>query len=234
MALLQNPHENEIRTCRRPNAINLGGTGAEPLSAPPPAKLSSPLCGPEAAAGGRRRCLALFCRAADCLILPGIGGCPCLFSQDKVDVTFSSSGRQSTASRSSPAPRNQGPAGYLPQNVPTAQRVAKRAENTGESGLGQWHSWMSPFLRLHLFFVDLSNALIKDHARLQMERRQIDLALVQAVLNKPDAILPVRTGRVVAQSVVDSFLIRVFVDVDRQPPEVVTAYRTSKISKYRS
>ena len=29
-----------------------------------------------------------------------------------------------------------------------------------------------------------------------------------------------------------TFLVRVFVDVDRDPAEVVTAYRTSKISKY--
>jgi hypothetical protein len=26
--------------------------------------------------------------------------------------------------------------------------------------------------------------------------------------------------------------VRVFVDVDRAPPEVVTAYRTSKLAKY--
>jgi hypothetical protein len=53
-------------------------------------------------------------------------------------------------------------------------------------------------------------------------------------LNKPDAVIPVRSGWVVAQSVMNGYLIRVFVDVDRQPPEVVTAYRTSKIGKYRS
>jgi hypothetical protein len=29
-----------------------------------------------------------------------------------------------------------------------------------------------------------------------------------------------------------TFLIRVFVDIDRRPAEVVTAYRTSKVSKY--
>ena len=29
-----------------------------------------------------------------------------------------------------------------------------------------------------------------------------------------------------------TFLVRIFVDVDRDPAEVVTAYRTSKISKY--
>jgi hypothetical protein len=28
------------------------------------------------------------------------------------------------------------------------------------------------------------------------------------------------------------YLVRVFVDVDRDPPEVVTAYRTSKLPKY--
>jgi hypothetical protein len=28
------------------------------------------------------------------------------------------------------------------------------------------------------------------------------------------------------------YLVRVFVDVDREPPEVVTAYRTSKLAKY--
>lgn len=28
------------------------------------------------------------------------------------------------------------------------------------------------------------------------------------------------------------YLLRVFVDIDRQPAEVVTAYRTSKVEKY--
>lgn len=43
-----------------------------------------------------------------------------------------------------------------------------------------------------------------------------------------------REGRVVAQARMGPYLMRVFVDVDRSPPEVVTAYRTSKIEKYRS
>lgn len=47
-----------------------------------------------------------------------------------------------------------------------------------------------------------------------------------------------RAGRVVAQKVVTfedgarRYLVRVFIDVDRYPPEVVTVYRTSKIRKY--
>jgi len=28
------------------------------------------------------------------------------------------------------------------------------------------------------------------------------------------------------------YLLRVFVDIDREPPEVVTVYRTSKVRKY--
>jgi hypothetical protein len=48
----------------------------------------------------------------------------------------------------------------------------------------------------------------------------------------------VRPGRVVYQSRVEfgepsqRYLLRVFVDIDRRPAEVVTAYRTSKIEKY--
>ena len=43
-------------------------------------------------------------------------------------------------------------------------------------------------------------------------------------------------GRVVLQSRLSMdeciYLVCVFVDVDREPPEVVTVYRTSKIEKY--
>ena len=82
--------------------------------------------------------------------------------------------------------------------------------------------------------MDIANALIKDHARQQMARRQIGDADVDAVLKQPDEVLPVRPGRIVAQAMVGGYMLRVFVDVDRDPPEVVTAYRTSKLDKYRS
>ncbi|MGD0999161.1 MAG: DUF4258 domain-containing protein [Candidatus Brocadiia bacterium] len=81
---------------------------------------------------------------------------------------------------------------------------------------------------------DLREAVLTDHARKQMRRRQLNEASVRAVLSKPEQILPVRAGRVVAQAIADGFLVRVFVDVDRHPPEVVTVYRTRKIEKYRS
>ena len=57
---------------------------------------------------------------------------------------------------------------------------------------------------------------------------------------KPDSVRPVRPGRVVVQRLglagdpPRRYLLRVFVDVDRRPPEIVTLYRTSRIEKYRS
>jgi len=68
----------------------------------------------------------------------------------------------------------------------------------------------------------------------QLARRGISEADLRAVLSAPVQVLGVRPGRVVAQAKVGSHLLRVFVDVDRTPPEVVTAYRTSKIDKYWS
>jgi hypothetical protein len=74
------------------------------------------------------------------------------------------------------------------------------------------------------------------HARFEMERRGIAENTVQQILVAPDQRLPVRPGRDVLQSKVSShgrtYLVRVIVDLDRKPAEVVTVYRTSKIEKY--
>lgn len=81
--------------------------------------------------------------------------------------------------------------------------------------------------------MDLSNAVITGHAQSRMARRQISEQELRQLLNNPEEILSVREGRVVAQGMSGDYLLRVFVDVDRDPPEVVTAYRTSNIDKYR-
>ena len=79
---------------------------------------------------------------------------------------------------------------------------------------------------------------LTDHAQFEMERRQIGEAEIAQVLSAPEQIETVRPGRVVYQSRVKMgeptrvYLLRVFVDIDRQPVEVVTAYRTSRIDKY--
>jgi len=64
------------------------------------------------------------------------------------------------------------------------------------------------------------------------------------VLAEPEEVLEVRPGRVVAQRMIAAeqdgdggrkeYLFRVVVDIDRDPPELVTAHRTSKVRKYRS
>ena len=82
--------------------------------------------------------------------------------------------------------------------------------------------------------MDLGRAILTEHAAGQMTRRQLSRADVRRVLTEPEEVLPVRPGRVVAQRLIGEHLIRVFVDVDRTPAEVVTAYQTSKIEKYRS
>jgi len=54
----------------------------------------------------------------------------------------------------------------------------------------------------------------------------------------PEQREAVRPGRDVLQSRLEleggTYLVRVFVDVDREPAEVVTVYRTSRITKYWS
>lgn len=80
--------------------------------------------------------------------------------------------------------------------------------------------------------------VITDHAAVELARRGLTEDTVRRVLSGPEQQIEIRPGRVVLQSriTMDSpgkeYLVRVFVDVDREPGEVVTAYRTSKLSKY--
>ena len=84
----------------------------------------------------------------------------------------------------------------------------------------------------------IADYIITDHARFEMERRGLPDNAVRRVLGAPEQRMEVREGRVVLQALVTegeppkAYLLRVFVDVDRKPAEVVTAYRTSKIVKY--
>jgi hypothetical protein len=78
--------------------------------------------------------------------------------------------------------------------------------------------------------------IFTDHATIEMGRRRLQEKDVDAVLRNPGQRFDVRPGRVILQSRhlegSAEYLLRVFVDVDRTPAEVVTAYRTSKIAKY--
>ena len=79
---------------------------------------------------------------------------------------------------------------------------------------------------------------LTDHARFEMARRNISENEIAQVVSAPEQSEPVRPGRKIFQSRVirgepsKIYLLRIFVDIDRRPPEVVTVYLTSKIGKY--
>ena len=84
----------------------------------------------------------------------------------------------------------------------------------------------------------ITDYVITSHARYELSRRGLSEDAIRAILLAPEQRIEIRPGRVVLQSTISSgepgkaFLLRVFVDIDRAPAEVVTAYRTSKIAKY--
>ena len=80
--------------------------------------------------------------------------------------------------------------------------------------------------------------VLTPHACQQMANRHIPLELVREVLTAPQQRIVIRPGRIVLQSRCEVreprkvYLLRVIVDVDRRPAEIVTAYVTSRITKY--
>ena len=80
--------------------------------------------------------------------------------------------------------------------------------------------------------------VFSNHALTEMARREISQEDVRTVLANPEQMEIVREGRAVYQAKLDigelpkTYVLRVFVDIDRKPPHIVTVYRTSKIEKY--
>ncbi|MBI5504787.1 MAG: DUF4258 domain-containing protein [Deltaproteobacteria bacterium] len=80
--------------------------------------------------------------------------------------------------------------------------------------------------------------MLTAHARFEMDRRGLTEGLVERVLREPGERWEVRPGRHVLQSKISMgdpaklYVVRVVIDTDRIPNEVVTAYRTGKIEKY--
>ena len=80
------------------------------------------------------------------------------------------------------------------------------------------------------------NYILTNHAVIELSRRGLEEQDIDAVLRNPAQRLDLRAGLVVLQSKYQEggteYLLRVFVDIDRTPAEVVTVYRTSRVAKY--
>lgn len=79
--------------------------------------------------------------------------------------------------------------------------------------------------------------LVSRHAEEEMGRRQISREWLDSVLENPQQRVPQPGGKEILQSCFESgrgtlYLVRAVVAIDREPPVVVTVYRTSKIKKY--
>lgn len=77
-----------------------------------------------------------------------------------------------------------------------------------------------------------SGPIIKPAVRQKIEDHGLSVEEVEAAIRAPEQQVPGHSGRLVMQSRAGRFLIRVIIEQDRDPPEVVTAYRTRDIQKY--
>jgi hypothetical protein len=81
------------------------------------------------------------------------------------------------------------------------------------------------------------NFIFSNHALQELQRRGLQQNMVESVLNNPQQIIAEKEGRKAYQSQVDFgggkiYLVRVIVADNLDPAVVITAYRTSKITRY--
>lgn len=77
--------------------------------------------------------------------------------------------------------------------------------------------------------------IFSNHALKQINLRNISLEIVKQVMDNPDHITE-QENKVIYQSLIrgndKNYLIRIFVNHLVDPAVIITAYKTSKISKY--
>jgi hypothetical protein len=84
----------------------------------------------------------------------------------------------------------------------------------------------------------MRNTVLTPHAAYEIKRRGLTEETIKGVVENPEQSEQLRKGRWIFQSRTGmgsppkTYLIRVIVDTDRDPPEIVTAYRTTKVTKY--
>lgn len=78
--------------------------------------------------------------------------------------------------------------------------------------------------------------VVTSHAVFEMQRRKIAKAVVRRMLAAPEQRHPVLPSRRMPQSRAaltgKTYMVRVFVDIDRNPAEVVSVYPTRQIARY--
>ncbi len=80
------------------------------------------------------------------------------------------------------------------------------------------------------------NFVLTNHAKEEIARRGIPVAVAHDVVHNPQQTVPGSGGKTAYQSKVDFgskiFLVRAIVDDNSDPGVVITVYRTSRIAKY--
>ena len=80
--------------------------------------------------------------------------------------------------------------------------------------------------------------VIKEHASFVAERREISEELIKSVVQNPQQKIPSKKGRIIVQNKYydkmenKEMLIRVIGTETSEKFDVITAYKTSKVSKY--
>ena len=83
----------------------------------------------------------------------------------------------------------------------------------------------------------LSRHTLSSHVLQEMARRGVLREVVEDILAQPEQVVAGRDNRTIYQSRLDkeeekTYLVRVVVDEQIDPPVVITVYRTSKVQKY--
>jgi hypothetical protein len=78
---------------------------------------------------------------------------------------------------------------------------------------------------------------LSKHAKVQLERRGINASQIDAIINHPDSVVEEDSLWVYQKTIQEenrNYLYRVFVNKTKELNLVVTAYKTSKLSKYEN
>ena len=82
------------------------------------------------------------------------------------------------------------------------------------------------------------NFVFSEHALVQIHKRNLDIQFIENTVDIPDKILVGDPEIIVYQKIGSdnnkSYLYRVFVNILKRPPVIVTVYKTSKIMKYEN